>query len=120
MGEVLIRGYKAPDPEVFAAHFIGLAGENTFDFYTRFDDGASLTTTTMPAMESLEPEKIFYKSSETHDLSEMYQEHVNGIEEHKAQGRVPVPMGDTIADLAREIDNFLSRDEQLVNQPFKK
>jgi hypothetical protein len=119
MGDILIRGYKGLHPEVLAAHFIGLAGENTFDFFTRFHDGASLTTTTMPSMVSDEVSKIFYRSSEALDLSSIYQEHLVGIDKHKAQGRVPVPLGKTMTDLAREIDSFLVRKERHATSAFQ-
>jgi hypothetical protein len=109
LGDVLIRVYKGPQPDVFAAHFVGLLGDHSFDFYTRFEDGASLTTTTLRGMMNDARRKVFYQCPEVEEISHLYQQHRAGLEDHGAAGRVPARMGETLQDLAREIDEFLWR-----------
>jgi hypothetical protein len=109
LGDVLIRGYRGPQPDVFAVHFVGLFGDHTFDFYTRFEDGASLTTTTLEGMIDDEPRMVFLQCPETEEIDELYQYHLTGVEEHRSAGRVPARMGETLRDLAGEIDEFLWR-----------
>lgn len=111
-GEVIVRGYGAPDGEAYGVHMQGTMGQCEWEFYTAFDDGSSLTTTTTEETSSSKRRKIYYRSHPDLDVEPLFREHRRGIDKFREQGVAPCSIDPTLAGLARAIDAFLQR--QLV------
>jgi hypothetical protein len=108
-GEILIHGYVHPTEDIYASYFIGTLGQSSFDCYTRFEDGSSLTTTTLQGEVSIENQGIYYNCPQVSNFKELLDEHLASIEERKKEGLGPIPAERSLRGLPKEIDMFLKR-----------
>ena len=108
-GEILIHGYVHPTEDIYASYFIGTLGQSSFDCYTRFEDGSSLTTTTLQGEVSIENQGIYYNCPQVSNFKELLNEHLAAIEERRKEGLSPIPAERSLRGLPKEIDMFLKR-----------
>ncbi|MEW6349663.1 MAG: hypothetical protein AB1646_11425 [Thermodesulfobacteriota bacterium] len=106
--DVLIHGYVHPAEAIYGVLFLGLIGDS-FDFFTRFDDGTSVTTTSLPSVQFSASRDSVFQCGGTEDLHTLFNRHIAFIGKKKLQGVNTVPFGHTAKDLAKEIDDFLGR-----------
>ncbi|NIP60856.1 MAG: hypothetical protein GWM92_20580 [Gemmatimonadetes bacterium] len=109
-GGVQVRGWAGAGLPfhgiVHKSAFSGL----TVDLYTRFDDGTSLTTSTIAAPE--DPEHgIFRRSRAGGSVEELHETHMEALAEHAEAGRAPVEPGTTRLGVIEAIDEFLARQQ---------
>jgi hypothetical protein len=75
------------------------------EFFTRFADGATLTTTTNGAVDSHPEVGIYYKVCSGADATAVYEKHVSAIDRFRShKGTTPVALDPTLVGVAREID----------------
>jgi hypothetical protein len=90
-----------------------------YEFFSRFRDGSSLTTTVSGAVDSKPDLKVYFKVHAGLDPVALYEKHQIGINRFRARkGTVPVPLEPTLAGVAREYDVALARREG-VAQHFR-
>ena len=107
--QMVIRAYGMIGRNTLGYHVQQIDGEPYIEFFSLFDNGASLTTTTQPG-ESYPDRKIFRHIYAGMDPSSLYERHFDGItaleREHKTQVRQIEP---TLRWAAEAIDDFLVR-----------
>jgi hypothetical protein len=108
LGDVVVRGYAAVNGEAYGVLMRPAFGSWVREFYTRFDDGSSLTTSTHVASE-LPHKKIFRRSLPEGSIAELYEAHQAGIERHARKGRLTLHAEPRLEALARDLDEFLIR-----------
>ncbi len=106
--DILIHGYTHPAEAIYGVLFLGLLGVS-FDFFTRFDDGSSATTTSLPSVQVSASRDRVFQCGATEDLHTLFNRHIAFIGKKRLQGVHTVPFGHSAKDLAKEIDDFLSR-----------
>ena len=109
ISDVVMRGYACTDSETFALLMIGTSGQSGLDFYTRFDDNSSQTTTSVPGMDDLADAGIFRTSYPDADYQTLYTMHLQHIEQKIMQGAQPQAITPSLEALAACIDEFLQR-----------
>ena len=106
---VVMRGYACVDSQTFAILIVGTAAQYGLNFYTRFDDNSSQTTTSIPGMEDLAHVGIFRTSYPDTDYQTLYTMHLQHIEQKSTQGVQAQTITPTLEALAASIDDFLQR-----------
>jgi hypothetical protein len=109
IGHVAIRGYAAPDRTAYAALYVAENELPARDFYTVFNEGTSVTTTTLQHTLSLPRSRILVRSSTAMTAASLFQEHHEAIERVEQHGPEPVAIVPTLEGLAQAIDEFLVR-----------
>jgi len=106
---MIVRGYGMADGNTLGYHIQQIDGEPYSEFFSLFDNGASLTTTTQPG-ESYPDRKIFRQVYAGMDPNPLYERHNDGVTEfggeHGARVRRIEP---TLQWAAEMIDDFLVR-----------
>lgn len=109
-GGVRVRGWAGAGLPFHAIAHRSAFSALTVDLYTRFDDGTSLTTSTIAAPEH--PERgVFRRSRAAGTVKELHETHLEGIEEHARAGRSPVEPETTLLGVIEAIDEFLARQQ---------
>jgi hypothetical protein len=109
----LIRGYGQVGQAAPYIYGIAMACDDrsfVLEFYSPLQGKASLTTTTLPHLESLAHRKIYRHSYPMADLAELLAHHHHHL---KATGRTPDKAPPQLEALAQAIDVFLQRSERL-------
>jgi hypothetical protein len=109
IGKVVMRGYACVDSQTFALLMVGTSGQHGLDFYTRFDDNSSQTTTSIAGMDDLAHAGIFRTSYPDIDYQTLYTLHLQHIEQKIMQGVQVQAITPTLAALAACMDEFLQR-----------
>jgi hypothetical protein len=109
LSDVVMHGYACVDSQTFALLMIGTSGQYGLDFYTRFDDNSSQTTTSIPGMDDLADTGIFRPSYPNTDYQTLYTMHLQHVEQKTIQGAQPQAITPTLEALAACIDEFLQR-----------
>lgn len=109
ISDVVMRGYACVDSHTFALLMIGTSGQSGLDFYTRFDDNSSQTTTSIAGMDDLADAGIFRTSHLNTDYQTLYTMHLQHIEQKTMQGAQPQAITPSLEALAACIDEFLQR-----------
>ncbi|MBI2433349.1 MAG: hypothetical protein HYV26_10800, partial [Candidatus Hydrogenedentes bacterium] len=110
MPNMLMRAYtRAKADRVLVMYFtqFGPAGQ---EFFSHFDDGSSLTTTSVLGFEQDDPaKKIYRRRLRRALLDQLDRVHTEGIDERKATGANVLPAPATLEQLAEAVDEFLQR-----------
>ncbi len=105
-----IRGYTSPKQDAYGIALATKQGDFGRDFYTAFDDGSSVVTSTYPGQTHLPSKKVFRANHSARDFSELYVKHNVAVEQRRTQvGATPRPVGRSLEGLASTIDEFLVR-----------
>jgi hypothetical protein len=81
-----------------------------FEFFSRFADASSLTTTTNTSLESRPELSIYARAHPGLEPAKLYERHRWGIERFRTQKRTaPVPLPTTLIAVAREYDRIMAR-----------
>jgi hypothetical protein len=82
------------------------------EFFSRFTEGSTLTTTTNASVGSQPVVKVYYKIHSALEPAALYDKHLWGIERFRTRKETePVPLDPTLLGLARELDQALARRE---------
>ena len=107
---MIIRGYGAPGRNTLGIHVQQVNGGVHIEFFSLFENGASLTTTAKEEGESYPKRKIYRQVHPRLDASPLYRKHLEGISaferEHLTSVRLIEP---DVLWTARVIDDFLVR-----------
>jgi hypothetical protein len=109
INDILTRGYACVESQTFALLMLGTSGQYSLNFYTRFDDNSSQTTTSIPDPDALADAGIFRNSYPDTDYQTLYTMHLHHIEQKTMQGARPQAITSTSEALAACIDEFLQR-----------
>ena len=105
---VPMRGYAAPEGDTYGTLVSTGMGETFPEFYSQFDDGASLITSVKEA--TPDPERGLHKRTyQGQSLAELYAEHRLGVEELTQGGARALTVEPNLAGLAAAIDAYLVR-----------
>lgn len=108
--DIVLRTYAAEDRLAYGV----LMGKRTmylgYEFFTRFADGTTLTTTTNGAGPSHPEAGIYYKVCPGLEVADLYAKHQWGIERFRThKGTEPVTLDGTLMGVARELDAAFAR-----------
>ncbi|MFC1851997.1 hypothetical protein ACFL27_17530 [candidate division CSSED10-310 bacterium] len=111
ISNVVIRCYAAENSVIYGMAMAG-ADQKTFvvEFYSNFDDQASISTSTMPGVESRHRKKIYRYSHPWSDYKDLFARHNQTVADHNAN---PVTAQPTLKAYAETIDSFLVREGKL-------
>ncbi len=111
LGDIVLRGYARPDGDTWAVLIQGgTLGPDTFDFVTRFEHGAALTTTRTRGSTDRADRLDFKTSLPNADIATLHARHERRKAELAAKHGRPLPVTPELAALARAIDEALGRD----------
>ncbi|MHC4402852.1 MAG: hypothetical protein ACYTG0_24590, partial [Planctomycetota bacterium] len=113
--QLVVRGYGAPDSNAYGIHMQTTEADRENEFYTRFEDGSSLTTTTNVMGESYPEQGVFSRIHEECTIAQLHEKHLRGIGRFRERkGTVPCRIESTLIGLARTIDEFLQRRQEAL------
>jgi hypothetical protein len=104
--QTVLRGYSGPEGDwaVGTAH---AAMAFWYEFYTAFQDGSSITTTTNPMAENRPSKKLFKHTHANLEPPELLKRHRAAVKKH---GQKPIASTTKIEDLCKAIDDCLKRE----------
>lgn len=110
--DIVLRTYVSGDGQSYAI----LMGKRTmylgYEFFSRFADGSTLTTTTNAMADSHPELGVYYKTHPGLESQALYEKHRQGIERFRARrGTEPVLLDPTLLGVARELDQAFARRE---------
>ncbi len=106
-----IRAYVSTGEAAYWMAGVGPLGPARKEFYTAFDDGSSLTTSTPPCPKDRPERGLFYAAGPRDNLAALYALHQQGITSFRDQGRQPLPASPTLLDIARAMDDLIARQQ---------
>lgn len=109
--QAVFRGYGLPHAPIYAAVIANGFGSTGFDFYTRFADGHSLTTSRTSANKaklSTDKKVRSYRNEVPGALPEMWTAHLAQMATLSEKHGTPAPSGG-LPEFAGELDHFLCR-----------
>ena len=107
--DVPMRGYAPAEGDTYGTLVTSPMGEAFPEFYSQFDDGASLITSVKEDA-PLPEKKIFRLHLPGGTVEELYAKHRKGIElRQKEEGAAALPAEQQLEGLARAIDAFIKR-----------
>jgi hypothetical protein len=110
--DILLRTYVSEDGLSYGLLLTKRTMYLGYEFFSRFADGSTLTTTTNAAVESLPELKVYCKTYPGLEPAALHGKHRAGIERFRARkGTEPVPLDRTLLGVAREYDRVLARRE---------
>ena len=105
-----MRCYGNEEVNSYGIAYFGMDDSPPLDFYTRFTDGASLTTTTLEEIYSMRAQKIWYRSSPATAPKGLFKDHQTGLAKLGGQnGREPEPITPSLEGVAKAIAEFSAR-----------
>ncbi len=84
------------------------------DFYTKFSDGSSLTTTNAPDVKDIVTRKIYRTSSDSQEIEKIYQQHQERSEVLQRECGPPIVVEHSLLALATSIDEYLVRESDTI------
>src|SRR5262249_20358648 len=110
--DIVVRTYVSGDRLSYGVLLAKRTMYLGLEFFSRFQDGSMLTTTTNGAVESRPELKAYFKVPASREPAELYDAHRRGIERFRTRkGVEPVPLDSTLPGVAREYDRALARRE---------
>jgi hypothetical protein len=110
--DIVVRTYVSGDRLSYAVLLAKRTMYLGLEFFSRFQDGSMLTTTTNGAVESRPQLKVYFKVHASQEPAELSDKHQWGIERFRTrQGTQPVALDPTLLGVAREYDQALARRE---------
>lgn len=106
---IVMRCYGNEAGNAYGIAYFGMDDKPPLDLYTRFTDGASLTTTTLEGIYSMRAQKIFYRSSPATAPKGLLEDHQTGIGKLAAPDRQPEPITPSLDAVAEAIAEFSAR-----------
>ena len=107
--DVPMRGYAPAEGDTYGTLVTSPMGEAFPEFYSQFDDGASLITSVKVDEPNLK-KKIYRLHLPGGSIQELYAKHRQGVElRARDDGAAAIPAEPTLEGLARAIDAFIKR-----------
>jgi hypothetical protein len=108
--DIVLRAYASGDGLSYGI----LMGKRTmylgYEFFSRFANGSTLTTTTNYAVDSDPQAGIYYKTCPGLEVPALFEKHRWGLDRFRAhKGTEPVPLDGTLLGVARELDAAFAR-----------
>lgn len=107
--DMAMRAYAREDGDTYGIVSTGTLGQFVYEFYSRFEDGSSLTTTIHGMDENREKEKILKKVFPGLSLEQLYEKHREALEDREFQGNFLLQTTLQLVEFARWLDEFLLR-----------
>lgn len=111
--EIFVRGFAHESREFYALLLCGFPrGElrpAALDFYTRFESGASLTTTTQVNGRDVEGRGIYCRAYGAKPVFELYEKHREHLREFARAHGPAAPHEPTLLAFAESLDEFFMR-----------
>lgn len=114
ISDVVIRGYVHVTEPIYGAMNRNAFGFGSSDLFSRFSDGWSLTTSTMPGSD--QPKKKIYRQGGSDDLAELMRLHLAKLEQLSAKHGKPKAIRADLQGLAEAVDAYLVKELELVAQ----
>jgi hypothetical protein len=108
--DMVLRTYASNDGLSYAILMAKRIMYQGYEFFSRFADGSTLTTTTNGASESQPELGVYAKVHPGLEPAALYEKHCWGIERFRVRkGTEPVPLEPTLLGVAWEFDRLLAR-----------
>ena len=107
LGDVKVRGFARSGP-IYGVYLRSLMSSGVVEFFTSFEDGATLTTSTNDGQE-LPHKRLFKRCLADAEPAELLAAHEEVVAEIAGQGAAPVEIAPTLEGLARSIDDYMVR-----------
>ncbi len=108
-GTVIMRAYGVESGEAYGAAYLNLSHLTGREYFTHFEEGGSLTTTTIDGIESIRRVGLFFRTSTARDLRQLYEEHQTGIAKLTERGFTPKRAEPTLEAFAAALADALHR-----------
>jgi hypothetical protein len=113
-----LRGFVDSQAQTYAILMTQLQGGRLrlggLDFYTKFADGSSLTTTNAPDVKDIVEGKIYRTSSRSQEIEKIYQQHQERSEALQRECGPPIVVEHSLVALAASIDEYLVRESGTI------
>jgi hypothetical protein len=110
--DIVLRSYASEDRLVYGILMAKRTMYLGYEFYSRFANGATLTTTTNGAASSQPERKVYAKIHPGLEPAALHDKHQWGIERFRARRATePVRLEPTLLGVARELDRLVARRE---------
>ncbi len=107
---VVVRGYAGESGESYGVAMQAVDGQSFAEFYTRFADGSSLTTTNNYGAEMREEVGVFLRIYDEWEPERLIEKHRDGIARISGHRKTePVTQEPTILAMAEALEEFLER-----------
>jgi hypothetical protein len=108
--DIVLRTYASRDRLSYAILMAKRTMYLGWEFFSRFADGSTLTTTTNGALDSQPERKVYCKTHPGLEPAALYEKHRQGVERFRARkGTEAVPLDPSLLGVAREYDRVLAR-----------
>ncbi len=114
--EISVRAYGAAGATAYGALMWPQGGEPQVDIFTRFSDGSSVTTTTMPGVHDVEAAKIYRRSFPGRPVDALWQQHQAAIGQRLSTGCSASPAEATVESFAQAVDDFFDRERAAMRR----
>lgn len=109
VGGGILRCYANAEEFTYSTSYVLPYGQVWNDYYTRFHDGTSLTTTSGLSEGSFRSLRMLVRHRSRIPVPELHAEHIEGMKRLTARGLVPVEIDPTLEGVCRTMDEFLTR-----------
>ena len=106
---VTVRGFAGVEGTAYGTHMRSPLVSGVVEFYTAFDDGSSLTTSTNDEVPTLPHKEIYGQALPDATPAALLEAHDARVAEMSAEGRSPQVAEPTLEGLAQTVDAFLVR-----------
>jgi hypothetical protein len=107
--DVIIRGYGKKGSDTYGVLMAGTMGQWEYEFYTRFSNGSSLTTSTTEGIDNDRARKIVRSSHPGVSVAGLHRKHRAGVKKLTKGKTQPVEAEPSLSAMAAAIDEFLMR-----------
>ncbi|MFO0907851.1 MAG: hypothetical protein U0794_05730 [Isosphaeraceae bacterium] len=109
-GELYLRGYVGPDGATYASVTAGTFGQFAYELVSRFADGATLTTSTVPDLADRREIQVFKQSVPENGPAFLLEEHRKGIARRMKRHGPVEHVEPTLEGFCRAIDDYIARE----------
>jgi hypothetical protein len=109
IGGGILRCYASVEERCYGVGYALPYGQVWHDYYTRFDDGTSLTTTSGLSENSFRNLRILVRRCSRMPPNELHDEHIKGVKRLAERGLTPAVIDATLEGLCQAMDEFLTR-----------
>lgn len=109
VGGGILRCYANGEDRTYSTSYLLPYGQVWHDYYTRYPDGTSLTTTSGLSEGSIRSLRILVRHCSRMPVLELHAEHVEGMKRLAGRGLAPMEIDATLEGVCQAMDEFLTR-----------
>jgi hypothetical protein len=114
--DIVLRAYASADGLSYGILMAKRRMYLGYEFFSRFADGTTLTTTTNSAVDSSPQTGIYYKTCPGLEIPALFERHRWGLDRFRThRATEPVPLDGTLLGVARELDAAFARQSTVAS-----